>query len=104
MTQEITDKVKCVVMRSGVEVWISQEQSEKLRVLLDKNVKFVELEDETINTADIIGIFKAESVEDMRRRKHGEWKCKYGYWHDFKEQCGHGELAKYEKKNNQTTT
>ncbi len=40
-----------------------------------------------MNTADIMGIFSPGDMEDMKRRKNGDWVCKFGIWHGRKEDC-----------------
>ena len=100
MTNEITKKLVCIVMRNNVEIWVEEERIESLRKALPllKEHKFIGIDDEMLNTADIVGIFSAQTMEDTTRRKNGQWQCKYNYWHERGEQCAHEELGKYNKK------
>ena len=89
MTTELSKKLVAIVMRNGAEIWIENEKANQLKHLLGTTkTKFVEIEDEIINSADLVGIFKAETMEDITRRKNGQWKCEYGAWHDKFEKCG----------------
>jgi len=48
---------------------------------------FIRVEGRTINTVDCSGIYEAIDIEDMYRRKNGQWQCKHGGWHDRDEEC-----------------
>ena len=74
----------CIVIRNGVEVWSEEDKVKSLQCLLaeDKGSRFIGLSGETINTADITGIFTAQTMEDITRRKNGQWKDKNGRWQD----------------------
>lgn len=89
MTTEITKNLYCVQMRSGVEIWIEEEKTKSLsNILFSLNEsKFIEFEDEIINTADISGIYKAKTMQDFTRRKNGQWKCDQSKWHDRNTRC-----------------
>jgi len=99
MTTEITKEIMCIKTRDGIEVWVEKEKIENLITLLtaEKIGRFVKIENQLINTADITGIFDAKVIEDLTRRKNGQWKCKQNYWHNKGEQCAHGEFKKYNK-------
>ena len=85
-------------MRSRIEIWVEKEKAEKLINLLGTTkTKFVEIENEIINSADIEGVFSAKTMEDLTRRKNGQWKCNLGYWHQRGEKCAHGEFERYKK-------
>lgn len=77
-------------MRNGIEIWIPEgEKLEKFQAILS-NLKahlFVEWEGRNMNTADLVGIFKPEDMEDMKRRKNGEWVCAKGTWHKKFQEC-----------------
>ncbi len=56
-------------------------------ILSARESKFIEYEGQVVNSADIIGIFSASTMEEVTRRKNGEWKCKSETWHERKEKC-----------------
>ena len=87
--QELVKSLMCVCMRNKVEVWVERERVEKLKEILSntKENRFIDFNGQSINTADIIGIFDAETMEDMTRRKNGQWKCDQGNWHNRYEKC-----------------
>lgn len=89
MTNELSKLLFCVCMRNGVEIWMEQERVEKLQKLIENltGTKFVNFDNETINTADIVGIFSAETMNENTRRKNGQWKCKYDFWHERGTKC-----------------
>ncbi len=89
MTTEIAPKMVCVKLRSGIEKWIEEERGLKLQDALQSVTghKFIRYEQETINTADIEGIFTPETMETFTRLKQGQWKCNTGTWHQRKDDC-----------------
>lgn len=86
---QLSKKLMCIQMRSGVELWIESERAETLQDALEKitSSKFVRFDERTINTADIVGVFTALDMQDLVRRKNGQWRCQHGTWHDQKENC-----------------
>jgi hypothetical protein len=89
MTQELTKKLMCILMREKAEIWIEKDKLEPLMGMLETK-RFVNIDGQIINTADISGIYSAETMEDITRRKNGQWKCEAGnYWHNKGEICAH---------------
>jgi len=88
---EITKQLMCVCMRNGVQLWIEKERVERLQELLNNTSgnRFIDFDGQTINTADVVGIFTAESMADLTRRKNGQWQCDYGKWHQKGDQRDH---------------
>ena len=85
----MTVSLVCVQMRSGVEIWVEADRAEKLQTALAKlsSHKFIRYEDQTVNTADIVGVFTAETMADNTRRKNGQWQCEGGTWHGRGQDC-----------------
>lgn len=82
---------KCIVFRNGIEIWIpAGEKLSRFENALDnlQTHVFVSWEGRRMNTADMVGIYLPEDMEDMKRRKNGEWVCNYGRWHQRKQECG----------------
>ena len=97
MPNELSKNLYCVQMRSGVEVWVEGEDTKKLQGLLEKLMGkhiFINFLDQTFNTADVVGIFSAATMEDNTRRKNGQWKCYAGEWHDRQERCECDDVVK----------
>jgi hypothetical protein len=91
MNQTITDKTKCLLTREGVEIWVNEEQAEKISqlILTAKDNKLIEVEGEIISVNSISGIYTAEKIEILRRKRQGEWQCEYcKRWHKKFEECG----------------
>lgn len=98
MEKQISKRLMCIFIRGGLEIWAEEDKIKNLQQILrtvGKESKFIELEGETINTADITGIFYAKTMEDLTRRKNGMWKCRWNYWHNRGEQCACDDLEKY---------
>ena len=91
MNQEITNKTKCLLTREGIEIWINDIQAEKISqlILTAKENKLIEVDGETISVNSISGIYSAQKIEDLRRKKQEQWQCEYcKRWHAKDEQCG----------------
>ncbi len=86
---ELTTKLMCVQMRTGVEIWVDGEKSQRLQQVLQgiTQSKFIHHDGQTINTADIVGVFTAGTMEEHTRRRKGEWKCAQNNWHERKTEC-----------------
>lgn len=86
---ELSKDLRCIFIRNGVEIWIEAERVERIKELLlhSQNSKFFEIDGKFVNVADIVGIFTAKDMEEMTRRKNGEWKCKYNRWHARGNKC-----------------
>ena len=88
MQTEIANKQKCIVIRYGIEIWIDEEKWKKLEYALDNQIgQFYDIEGRRVNKADLVGIFYPIDLEEMKRRKNGEFKCSYGQWHNRGEVC-----------------
>lgn len=98
MTREISKNLQCILIRGDIEIWLENKRIENLKRELEtlNENRFVEVDGSVINTADLVGIFSAEKMEEKTRRKNGEWRCKYGEWHSRGEKCTCYELKRYE--------
>lgn len=89
MGKELTDKIFCLCMRNGAEIWLSPEKAELLKQAITKvdGRKFVEIGKEMVNVVEIVAIHSAEMMEEVRKRKNGEWQCNTGAWHSRGKKC-----------------
>jgi len=90
MENQVSKKLMCICLRNGVEIWEEEDKTEKLQKILDVIQKstFVHFEKMSINTADIVGIFDAKTMEIYTKRKNGEWQCREQAWHTkFEKNC-----------------
>jgi hypothetical protein len=87
--KELSKELMCLILRNGIEIWEEAERLEQLVKILLSNQKigFVKINKNIINLADVVGIFTPETIDDYRRIKSGERKCKYGRWHEKGEKC-----------------
>lgn len=101
---KLTKNLYCVSLRNGVEMWLEQDRIQELQKALSalKGSIFVNIGEETINTADLIGIFKGETMDEVRRRKNGQWKCKSSKWHDRGEKCNCPSIESQEREKRRT--
>ena len=87
--KEIAQNLVCVQMRAGMQIWIEANRAQTLQSILENlsEHKFIRFDEQTINTADIVGVFTAQTMDMHTRRKNGEWQCNYGEWHERFEKC-----------------
>ena len=72
MTQEITDKTHCVIMKGGYRFWVNEKQAGDITAQVEKGGKFVRVEGSLLNTADIELVSARKDVEWIDRAKEGE--------------------------------
>jgi hypothetical protein len=85
---QLSRNLMCIQIRSGMQIWVERERAENLmQILASGNTKFIEFEGQVFNGADIVGVFKAQTMSEYTRRKNGEWQCKYDEWHKKNETC-----------------
>lgn len=101
---ELSKELMCVQIRSGVEIWVEKDRAANLmKLLTTADTKFIEFDGQIFNRADIVGVFTATTMEELTRRKNGQWKCAKGAWHDKRQDCecrrseGHTELPEIEE-------
>ena len=89
MTQELSKNLMVVCIRNGINVWLEDDQIVGLKVALkqSKESKFIEIGSRYLNTADIVGIFTPQDMEEQNKRKQGLWKCNHNEWHLPRERC-----------------
>jgi hypothetical protein len=82
MTNELATKQLCIYVRNGIEIWLDEEKAKEFGDDLNNESvgKFNMIEGRLINTADIVGIFTPQDLEELKRRKQGQWKCKHSNW------------------------
>jgi hypothetical protein len=79
---ELAKKQKCISIRGGQEIWIDEDKVEAISSQMESR-KFIQIGDNIINTADISGIYTAKEMENVIRRKNGQWQdAKTGDWHN----------------------
>jgi hypothetical protein len=89
MSKELSRALMCIKTKSGILIWVEKDRVKKFQEDLTKITAhfFAEFDGQTINTAEIEGIFSAKTLEDYRRIKNGEWQCSCGKWNKRNESC-----------------
>jgi hypothetical protein len=87
--KEVSKNLKCLVLRNGIEIWKESDRLTDLsrKLLSGQKIGFIQIDDELINSADVVGIFSANTMQDTIRRRNGQWECQYGVWHDRGQKC-----------------
>lgn len=90
MKYEISRPALCVVVRGGMQLWIPEEKLSAFDAQFQaarSDGGLMRYEGERINPADVVGVFKASTMDEATRRKNGQWQCQRGGWHDRGEKC-----------------
>jgi hypothetical protein len=87
--KEIANNQVCVLLRSGLELWIDAARRDELEVVLgDSSKRFIHINGQLVNPFEVLGVFTPDAMEDRQRRKNGQWKCMKGNWHEKGVGCG----------------
>ena len=95
MSTEITDKTHVVNTRSCGRFYITADQAEVIAKAIEgagSDFALIEIEANRVRLSDITGVLTAVQMFEADRVKQGDWRCKFGYWHNRGEQCAHGQL------------
>ncbi len=89
MTTELSVELMCIVMRNGVQIWAEKERVQKLMLILSgQNApQFIEYDGRFLNKSDLVGVYTAKDIEDSNKRRSGQKKCEWGFWHERNEKC-----------------
>ena len=89
--KQLTDKIYCLVLNNGIEIWLNQKQKDWVsdRLVSLESSKFIEIEGEIINSSAITGIISGEKMKTKERKKMGDYQCSYGFWHTRGQECAH---------------
>jgi len=91
MSTEIEIQKRCICLRSGNEIWVSEETYQKFRKAKEEAggsiLIYISELDRELNTADVVEICTPAQMDDKRRIERGERKCVYGKWHKKREVC-----------------
>lgn len=95
MNTEIVKAQKVIVMKSGMSIFIEAERAAVAEGILASGSghRFLQIDDQTINSAEIEGIYGPEQYDEIQRVKRGEYKCRWGKWHMRREECSCGKEA-----------
>lgn len=76
MNNQLIKKQMIIEERSGLQFFIEEYKVESLMKELEKN-KFIKINGEYINSADIKGVFKIETINQRNLKKPGSgtWIC-----------------------------
>lgn len=79
-------------MKNGVTHWISKETADKISDHLanQQNHSFIKVKEieQTLNTAEIDGVYDRKKYNDISNINQGMWQCEYGGWHNKgKKEC-----------------
>lgn len=80
-----------IAMKGGLTLLVSAETAIRLsKHLVDQEAhSFVKVDEigETVNTAEIEGVYTPEKHQEMMRLRGGEYLCSFAKWHEKKQKC-----------------
>ncbi len=93
MSEELAKNQLCIVTREGVEIWIDVDRAKNLVSKFNENSNgLVEYEGRFLSRPS--GIYTPQDLQDMYRRRRGEYQCKHNKWHGRNDRCE----CSYEKR------
>ena len=87
MNTAITKQQKCIVTRSGAELWIDDANVPVLEQAIERGDRFVRVSSDLVNVAEIVGIYSPETMLAIVRHRNGQWRCESRTWHDRGKAC-----------------
>jgi hypothetical protein len=96
--QQITDKTYCVMLADNYKTYLNKNEAEFLSKAFEQGKEVVRVGEKTFFKFGVRFILPASEIGREDRIKRGDWKCEYDYWHRRGEECGHAEMARYDKK------
>lgn len=91
MSQELSVSLFCIVIRQGAQIWIEESKLTQFDSAYQQartNGGLIQFDGERFSPADVVGVFSAQRMDEMTRRKNGQWMCeKAGEWHDRGQKC-----------------
>ena len=98
MSKEISKELVCLITMNKSEIWIEKDKLPSIMsLILENSNNFIEINGGFVRASQIVEVKTVEQMEEVTRRKNGEWKCKYGTWHKKFEECNCGKTDIAEK-------
>lgn len=91
MENQITKPQMHIELRNGLSLPIDTEKVETLMKEVE-SCKFVKINGEYVNTVDISGVFKPETINERNKKKagKGKWRCeKHDHEIEYNKSCGY---------------
>jgi len=80
---ELSLQKRVVIVKNGATFYLDIARAEKIEALLLSPNKpdFVKIDGTLVSIREITMVADASKVEEMNRRKKGDWQCARGHWH-----------------------
>jgi hypothetical protein len=86
MNKELANEQVCIITSNRAEIWIDKSRLGDLLRKIDGGSNLIEIDGNYINPKNI-EILTAQEMDDIIRRKNGQWQCKYSKWHERAKKC-----------------
>jgi len=72
---ELTKNQKCIVIRTGIFIWLDENEANKFQLVLDNITQstFIKINGRSINSADVSGVYLPEDIQELYDRKNHKW-------------------------------
>lgn len=86
---QIATETEVMVVTGFGRIYLTKQQAEIVSKAMDsEDVQYVEIPGKgKFKTSSIHGVSPASQLEDADRLKKGDFKCRYGTWHDRGKTC-----------------
>jgi len=86
MSQELTKEQVCIITQNRAEIWMDKDKLPMILAAIRNETGLIEINGNYINPKHI-EILTAQEMENITRRKNGQWQCKWGKWHEQRQRC-----------------
>lgn len=81
----------CLVMKNGIDIWMDESSAKNLMQKMDGTQhKIITFDDFQFNTAEYVGLFPQQVMEDLGKKKDGWYRCSKLKWHNKNNPCDCG--------------
>ena len=98
MSKELTDKTWGLQTRSFGVVWLTEQEAANAQAAYKAGAEYLEFSDMLISKGDIAGFARGERLNNVERKRQGDFECKFGYWHKRGDGCAHAAYGRMLKK------
>jgi hypothetical protein len=78
---ELTDRTQVLVLKGGIELYVSDKEAESVKRALSQKVDAFELQGRYITSWSVLYIISALDFKPVEMKRRGMWQCSKGTWH-----------------------
>lgn len=96
--KELSTKRFVLILKDGSKFFLDEKEAEIVKQAVKNGLTYLEVGDSLISIYSFSRIVGSENYEEAEKIRRGEWKCRYGEWHEKGQECGHRDVEFYLNK------